>query len=783
MSVSTSRSSSAHQTAETTPRSSPISQQTFWTKGMSLHDLDYHYGGVSEGGRGASDFAYPSSSSADEMQAAAALPNNQWWEHVLPPGQLAERLRRAQISTDPRSVSTARRFKQQPLASATPSERKVWRGFPELDRADSAQRRRNSINGGSRSSGSGSSVNTSAETSGDEASTISWASQNGDTEDAELLPSTDRTWSSFARSQQQQQQQPRSSPRSGSTRRSRVMSEDGLGLGTGHAASQVLTSTVAGRMTSHQARLRHFGHSGFVSPTLSDTPEVSSNDESDDRSSSATATTTTTTTTTTTRHSRTVSMTATTKSSQSSSTPPTILRSHFDRSEEGIEAIYEPNVDPAVASSRTRHVSFNGDLRNPAQSKRHSSPALYYASAHEYQPARDARAAFEGFASRSNSTRRSRHGVRPVTDRQSLSFSAPVSRRSSMQFDGFAMGSWAADTSSSQRTPEHHHHHRSSSIPDIALMDGLHVAQHQLATAGNLAVTLTRQLSAPLRPVFHLTLFLSISSITLVSLTCFLAAGYLLTAWDDVSARSRRVGAAAGNARKSIEATVTWGVKMLGSEPQQPERHRPHQRSQSPIPPAGPAVAQTGGESDPIAAEPYDIHAPSSNNKARSHFAWPIDLALSCATAVAFRVIPSPITGAFGFRTDGRDRPSRPAAAAAATSQSGTARNVGRGRTASESRLPPRPPLSLLLPSILFTLLIALGAGLASFFASRRAAASASAAMAKSDVVGSRGDDDDNDDDDDEYQHLPSSSATMATLFSGAGEPVAAGGSAGRRRS
>ncbi|EPQ27219.1 uncharacterized protein PFL1_05142 [Pseudozyma flocculosa PF-1] len=714
MSASSSRSGSAQHTAATTPRSSPSSYQGPWTndvprpKGNRSPEVDLTTAVP------AIAHSFPSSGSASGSQTAAGS-TDQWWEHVLPPGQLAERLRRAQMSSDARSSTAARRFKT-PLAGATPSERKVWKGFSELDQGDTVRRRGAShrVDRSARSS-----AQTSAEASSDESashseqhSPDSKVSSLGHYDDLVGTFDAERYWSGL-----RGDPAPRSFSRSGSARRARVHSEDGLGLGI--ASTSTAANTHKG---SQHAHLRHFGYSGFVSPTLSDTPEVSSNDESEDRHSTATTTaaatpTTTTTFTTTSRHSRTVSMTSTVRSGHTYAQPPAILRSHFDRSEDGVESIYDPGSgrDRFATSERIRHVSFDGDLRDVAKATA-AAAAMYrfptaasqpIHSAHE-RPShfRDGCDAFEGFASRSNSTRRSRHGFRSGGHHhRASSYSAPVSPRGSMQFHGSAtvFGGPPASRSSAG-------HRRASSIPDVALLDSLNVAQNQLATAGNLAATLTRQLSAPLRPVFHLTLFLSISSITLVSLACFLAAGYFLTAWDDLATKRQRVGAAAGSARKNLGATVAWGMHMLSDSPSPASRNRRPQKPAS--------------ETDDANADGYDIPGSSEQARSRTHRAWPVSFALASASAVACRVLPKPLYEAMGLSSTGfagGDRPTMPRGTR--PREAGT-----RPSPASTSRLPPRPPLSLLLPSIFFTLLIAVGAGLASFFASRRAAAASAGA-------------------------------------------------------
>ena len=304
---------------------------------------------------------------------------------------------------------------------------------------------------------------------------------------------------------------------------------------------------------------------------------------------------------------------------------------------------------------------------------------------------------------RQSGSRFKRRRVR-ISGGRATSFSLPGSRRGSIREDSpFHFGAATPQASTSS-------HRRAHSIPDAVLLDSLNVAHKQLASAGNLALTLTRQLSAPLRPVFHMTLFLSISSITVLSLACFLCASYMLTAWDDVSKRTHKVGEVAGRTRHRFERTLDWGLRMLGpndapsrgnSKPSKAKASDASGATASGSQPARGATPSSGATSSS-----KDSESRSAVSTAGHAFLWPARMAWSGASVVAYRITPPVITQMFE-------------------------QDKGKGKAKAKSTgstLPPRPPLSTLLPSILFTLLLAIGAGLTSFLASRRAAAEAGVA-------------------------------------------------------
>lgn len=300
----------------------------------------------------------------------------------------------------------------------------------------------------------------------------------------------------------------------------------------------------------------------------------------------------------------------------------------------------------------------------------------------------------------------------------------------------------------SRPSSSHYSHRRAESIPgpvieDTALLDSLSVAQTQLASAGNLAMTLTRQLSAPLRPVFHITLFVWISSAAFLTLTGFLIASYLLTMWDDVGNRSRKVGMAATKARRNVQHSVMWGKRMLGANSnftgEDYSSTEPDSTSQP--------YSTTGSRSTSNTAN-RTSEGDSKRKDAMSSFT-PLSWAGSAASFFAFRLAPTSIAGLFENGStpssasssrrgsSSQKKPTFGSHHGARPSSSGTNDEYDEDDAGApspdprSSQMPPRPPLSMLIPSILFTILLALGAGLASFFASRKATQTAEPFKAK----------------------------------------------------
>ncbi|SPO31220.1 uncharacterized protein UTRI_05980_B [Ustilago trichophora] len=699
--------------------------------------------------------------------------SQEWWEHILPPGQLAERLRKAQ-----RSSSASRRRNNPALANATPSERSAWKRLSGLPKETSQQQdrsetstatssRRSSFQGSSatlprsalKSSyrshdaaggvhyGNVSQSESSAEVSSDEfggTSTGQHSPQNhsrytfpsglpvGNEHDSssrragvrtagnspEMVSNAWSTTSSTSPPLPSAFDSSRTGSRSTGGRRMRVMSEDGIASSL-FASAQTSSSSSYRLPNSHSAiHLNQFAtinndtstwsstgadrtRARFTHHSLPDTPELSSDEGLD--------VTSFTTTTTTTQRTRKISTTKTTVRSSSSKapSPPTILRSHFDRPDHPpcpLGAEDTAGSGSTSPSRRDRHVSFDRATEIPRRASVDDYPepmissqsAFNFGNLHN----RDYTSPFDSLPPRSNSTRRARQGVR-ISGRRTTSFSLPGSRRGSIREDSPSQFGAAAPQASASG------HRRSHSIPDAVLLDSLNVAHKQLASAGNLALTLTRQLSAPLRPVFHMTLFLSISSITVISLACFLCASYMLTAWDDASKRAHKVGEVAGRTRHRFERTLDWGMRMLGPN------DAPSRGNSKPNSKAKATEASAESASEPRSARGATASSGTTSTKAESEkrntvssaaghlFFWPARMAWSGASVVAYRITPPSITKLFE-----------------------------QDKTKPKSTLPPRPPLSTLLPSILFTLLLAVGAGLTSFLASRRAAQAASGVSA-----------------------------------------------------
>jgi len=215
-------------------------------------------------------------------------------------------------------------------------------------------------------------------------------------------------------------------------------------------------------------------------------------------------------------------------------------------------------------------------------------------------------------------------------------------------------------------------------VPDLVFISSLNVAQHQLASAGNVAINLTRQLSVPLRPMIYLGVFLSISSFTFMALAGFLIAGYLVTAWDDVNSRGKQI-------QKNVYSATSWCGKLLGSDDEESSSEK------------APTTARSGEDTASHSDTPVKPLLPS---RLQSGFMFPF--------TVAYKLIPTSISESFGNGNAGKEKDSassRPHSSPSSTTHA----------------LPPRPPLHSLLPSIFLTILLALGAGLVGFFVDRKA--------------------------------------------------------------
>lgn len=72
-------------------------------------------------------------------------------------------------------------------------------------------------------------------------------------------------------------------------------------------------------------------------------------------------------------------------------------------------------------------------------------------------------------------------------------------------------------------------------------------------------------LSGPLKPIASLAMFVTLSSMAILALASVLVASYALTMWDDLAARAKGAGVAAGEARKRVEESVRWGRGVVGT--------------------------------------------------------------------------------------------------------------------------------------------------------------------------------------------------------------------------
>lgn len=738
----------------------------------------------------------PSTTSMSSLGAGAAGLNSaetdRWWERVLPPGQLAERLRRAQAMTGtaPMSGSSSsgnsnssnnnNKLSSPPstlsrsasaLRHATPTEKATWKNLAGLSRSSTMS----DVAPSSRDTTTHSSRRSSRSSLGDYSSGITSSSSSSGNDDSpidgrsptfrdemDLHPSA-AAWLVHQPQSQAQAQPPHSFSRSQSCRRTRRLSEDGMGLGIAAAAGKQSLPPSHHELDERLRLWRGFEErpsSSRSSFGLTDTPEATSEEEEhDDAASNASHNTnTTTTTTTTTRTTRRLTRTISTTSYESSlpaqttaaaSTPAAPATSLADKRRSmpvpRRRSIVESSYD-GQSLAGGRHVSFNREVAvsgQPGQTQTlgrsfgrssnaglsdtlagrstvslHDMPASTSSARQQppraHQPAQQQ----QQHQQRADNDVRS-HARSHLRHQRSMSQSAPNSPRHSIRLQDherprFRRGELDATV----------HTHRpddaGSDVPDLALLTSLSAASNHFSSAGHLALTLTRQLSAPLRPVLHVTLFIGISSATCLTLSIFLIASYLLTVWDDVNSRGQNVKRQVGAARRNIEASISWSRRMLTG---------------------GPVNAP---EPEPVSSSTRPSGA-SSRKRTTSLMSGvvtaPIKLALAVPATIAYTLTPTAVSQSFGIGgggssdAEGADKKrkdstefSEPYNLETAANPSAAPGRASSPRPKSSRTLPPRPPLSSLLPSIFFTLLIAVGAGLASFFASRAAAAAAAAA-------------------------------------------------------
>ena len=266
--------------------------------------------------------------------------------------------------------------------------------------------------------------------------------------------------------------------------------------------------------------------------------------------------------------------------------------------------------------------------------------------------------------------------------------SAPGSRRTSFHADaGFSFSTTDFHSTHAEDTGLGHRRTRSSNSgldADLNSLRSLDVAQYQLINAGQLARTLTRQVATPVKPLLQFCLVATISSVAFISLVTFMLLSYFLTFWDDIGEHGRNVGVAAGQARRNLEASMEWGRKMLSPAPPQlgfEGSSAPNSRPESPH------VGQS---------QASEHHTPT--------FGFRSTLA---------RVVPSSVRSRFSV-SDEEKRKKEEEAARKARQKEQQQRPRGPGSFG------PRPPLRSLIPSILFTLIVAISASLITAFANYR---------------------------------------------------------------
>lgn len=306
----------------------------------------------------------------------------------------------------------------------------------------------------------------------------------------------------------------------------------------------------------------------------------------------------------------------------------------------------------------------------------------------------------------------------PSSSRRGVSGSAPVSPRASMHLsdaqrakllNGLGIEGSGISTDSYQHAPPPARHSpplvssRPRYVPapasqhEVAVLRSLQSAQHHITKTTSTALSFSRSLLAVpapvVRPLMQATLLWWVSSATLFALGTCLLASYCLTMWDDVHGRKRAAAAARG--AKGEER---------GCDPSTP-----------------PATAASSRRSSTAAAS---MALDAGKMALDSLVLSPIHLATKLPLAVAYSLAPRAV-------------PSASAAAAAAAGEEGADNTAAashdtqearereqRSKDARERPLPPRPPLSSLIPSMFFTLLLALGAGLIGGWAKKRSSSS-----------------------------------------------------------
>lgn len=687
-----------------------------------------------------------------------------WWEHILPPGQLAERLKRAQRNSNASkmssiplpgsSSSTTGKSNDSPrrrsvLSSATRADRRAWTSLIgcEAGEVEKGQFRRKAAEMDSLRS-SNASVHSVRSDVSSRSGASSCTEDGSPVEDSPYLikDAYENRAAPRDRSGATSPTAAHTMSRSTSCRRSRVMSDcnegnvsvsgSALGLGIGGGQSSDFddrfgqwankspfqsSNESAGLLRPWSAAL-----SGRHSPAypLADTPEVSSAEEHDPISRQRVNT----------AAAAADIQKATTTRIRTSTTASIRTTRHSLKSTSNVEALSSPPSSRRMSwatgshANEDRHVSFNRavEVSSDEQAKqqtigrsagrRHAAlkdaeSSVRQQKRRSWQPGQGADIPSKGFPSSTSSTSIARPQqpthYSNIRGRRVPCHSAPTSPQAAflaLEHDRKSPKSSPHDS----RTVSNRD--RSYQPPDLLLISSLSAAHNQLASAGHLALTFTRSLSVPLRPMIHLTMFISVSSFTMMALAGFLIAGYFITAWDDVNKRGK-------DAKTGIEASVQWCEKLLkGSE------------SSNTSDDEGAASSKI-----PSTASPTSTFVQATNGLRQSTsriVTAPLRMAITVPMTVAYKLTPHSISTSFSSKSDADDD---------TDSTEQASRPQSSRSTSQEKTLPPRPPLSKLLPSIFLTIMIALGAGLASFFAERAATAQHASAMATGPPLSPRG--------------------------------------------
>jgi hypothetical protein len=638
------------------------------------------------------------------------------------------------------------------LTNATPSERKTWTSLADMGRVEQSRSGANSTR-----SSIGSIPSIRSDLSSTSHGTISTeeSSVEGRRSPSHQREGAEQRHKGWDRSGNISPATSHSMSRSTSNRRSRVLDNNGecglgLALGTknGHATTELEErfgqwSSEKPFHSSSQSSLRPFPSSTgiYLSPAhiLANTPEVSSDEEGlhGDDNDMVRCTTTSKVTLTTRRITRVSSVVKSfesergitsradkRKSMPTFSTPPS---SSIRRTS------WAPDGNVASSSSTTstlpRHVKFNQDVEISAgnEEKREShtlgrhigrthsllndmdrykaSPSAEFArQLGEKCPV----AALDARVDTAAGPQLHAH----IRGRRTPCYSAPTSPRfihQALDFDEKIStrprketgmpSSLQASSSASASAPS-----SAAPSPDLALLSSFSAAQNQMASAGSMAFS---HLSVPLKPMIYLTILFSISSFAFMALAGFLVVGYLITAWDDFHYRGKVI-------QKNISNVKNWCGRLVGGQ------NAPSEGT------SAPSSKQSSSSTH------HDHHPNSSPSRI---ITAPLRMAFAVPATIAYKLTPTSISDSFGL--NGESEAGSASDPALSGSSNGRRRNSKDSSSTPQaspssphSSIPPRPPLSSLLPSIFLTIFIALGAGIISFFVELRASPAASSTFA-----------------------------------------------------